>query len=53
MKRQMKVGFFYVIAIILIFVALYFSEGLKNMQGKSYGTSDLIADVKEGTVESV
>ena len=53
MKRQMKVGFFYVIAIILIFVALYFSEGLKNMQGKSYGTSNLIADVKEGTVESV
>ena len=53
MKRQMKVGFFYVIAIILIFVALYFSENLKNMQGKSYGTSDLIADVKEGTVESV
>lgn len=53
MKRQMKVGFFYVIAIMLIFVALYFSEGLKNMQGKSYGTSDLIADVKEGNVESV
>lgn len=53
MKRQMKVGFFYVIAIMLILVALYFSEGLKNMQGKSYGTSDLIADVKEGIVESV
>lgn len=53
MKRQMKVGFFYVIAILLILVALYFSEGLKNMQGKSYGTSDLIADVKEGIVESV
>lgn len=53
MKRQMKVGFFYVIAVMLIFVALYFSEDLKNMQGKSYGTSDLIADVKEGIVESV
>ncbi len=49
----MKVGFFYVIAVMLIFVALYFSEDLKNMQGKSYGTSDLIADVKEGIVESV
>ena len=53
MKRQMRVSFFYVIAIVLVVVALYFSESLKNMSGETYGTSDLIADAQEGLVEAV
>ena len=53
MKRQMGVSFFYVIAIVFVVVALYFSEGLKNMSGEAYGTSDLITDAQEGLVESV
>lgn len=53
MKRQMRVSFFYVIAIVFVVVALYFSEGLKNMSGEAYGTSDLITDAQEGLVESV
>ena len=53
MKRQMRVSFFYVIAIVLVVVALYFSEGLKSMSGETYGTSDLIADAQEGLVEAV
>ena len=53
MKKQMRVGVFYVIAIVLIFCAVYFSEYAISNRGENYGTEDLLKDVEAGEVTSV
>lgn len=53
MKKQMRVGFFYVIAVMLILVAIYYSEYAMQNQGEAYGISKMLSDVKEDLVTSV
>ena len=53
MKKQMRVGFFYVIALLLVVVAIYYSEYAMQNQSESYGVSKMLSDVKEDLVTSV
>lgn len=53
MKKQMRVGFFYVIVVALILVAVYYSEYMLKSNSGNYGTTHLIQDVEEGVVTSV
>ena len=49
----MRVGFFYVIALLLVVVAIYYSEYAMQNQSESYGVSKMLSDVKEDLVTSV
>ncbi len=53
MKRQMRTGGFYIIAIMLVLVSVFFAEDILNIGAESYGRAQLLSDIEEGTVASV
>ena len=53
MKKQMRVGVFYVIMFLLLFLAVYFTEKAWSNRGEAYGTEKLVADVQEDKVSAV
>lgn len=53
MKRQMRTGGFYIIAIVLVLVSVFFAEDILNIGAESYGRAQLLSDIEEGTVASV
>lgn len=53
MKKQGRVLFFYIFAIICVIVAVTYSEKMFNGQSQNYNTADLIKDVKNEKVSTV
>ena len=53
MKKQGRVVFFYIFAIICILVAVTYSEKMFQGQSQNYNTADLLKDVKKDKVSSV
>lgn len=53
MKRQMRTGGFYIIAIVLVLLSVFFAEDILNIGAESYGRAQLLSDIEEGTVASV
>lgn len=53
MKRQMRTGGFYIIAIMLVLLSVFFAEDILNIGAESYGRAQLLSDIEEGTVASV
>ncbi len=53
MKKQGRVVFFYIFAIICILIAVTYSEKMFQGQSQNYNTADLLKDVKNEKVSSV
>jgi len=53
LKRQMRTGGFYIIAIMLVLLSVFFAEDILNIGAESYGRAQLLSDIEEGTVASV
>ncbi|MBQ3783264.1 MAG: ATP-dependent zinc metalloprotease FtsH [Lachnospiraceae bacterium] len=49
----MRTGGFYIIAIVLVLVSVFFAEDILNIGAESYGRAQLLSDIEEGTVASV
>lgn len=53
MKRPMRVGFFYLLAVVCILIAVMYSENLAKNSSQNYTVNTLIEDIKSDSVSSV
>lgn len=53
MKRPMRVGFFYLLAVVCILIAVMYSENLARNSSQAYTVNTLLEDIKSDNVLSV